>query len=302
MHLQSNSNKIIHITKFDSALFFCKSKRNQQLKYWKTLKKLLKPFCDKALIFFFYYFPNDWKHRLLYSLPLLLFPLLIWCIKKILHWYFVKHLALNELREKKKKILEDVMETETYKKAKEILEKFDPNRFKQLEAPAAPATPKISPPGSELRRRPVQQGSVRTPVPPQRGVTPQQMRAGTPAVRPGTTPHIPRSGRRTPGPPLPRPVLPRERTKTDRLLEYLVGDGPQNRYALICKACHSHNGMALKEELHKKSKSQDENESSEDENENEDNDMDDRAENGESSESINSNNDIEPMDTDDTQE
>lgn len=25
------------------------------------------------------------------------------------------------------------METETYKKAKEILEKFDPNRFKQLE-------------------------------------------------------------------------------------------------------------------------------------------------------------------------
>lgn len=46
----------------------------------------------------------------------------------------------------------------------------------------------------ELRRRPVQQGPVRTPVPQQRGVTPQQMRPGTPAVRPGTTPHIPRSG------------------------------------------------------------------------------------------------------------
>ena len=29
--------------------------------------------------------------------------------------------------------LEDVMEKETYKKAKEILEKFDPARFKQLE-------------------------------------------------------------------------------------------------------------------------------------------------------------------------
>ena len=29
--------------------------------------------------------------------------------------------------------LEDVMEKETYKKAKEILEKFDPARFKELE-------------------------------------------------------------------------------------------------------------------------------------------------------------------------
>ena len=35
----------------------------------------------------------------------------------------------------------------------------------------------------------------------------------------------------------------------DRMLEYLVGDGPQNRYALICKNCFSHNGMALKEEF-----------------------------------------------------
>ena len=35
----------------------------------------------------------------------------------------------------------------------------------------------------------------------------------------------------------------------DRVVEYLVGDGPANRYALICKQCQSHNGMALKEEF-----------------------------------------------------
>ena len=35
----------------------------------------------------------------------------------------------------------------------------------------------------------------------------------------------------------------------DRVVEYLVGDGPSNRYALICKQCQSHNGMALKEEF-----------------------------------------------------
>ena len=52
-----------------------------------------------------------------------------------------------------------------------------------------------------------------------------------------------------PGPPSPRPVLPRERGYMDRVVEYLVGDGPHNRYALICRQCQSHNGMALKEEF-----------------------------------------------------
>jgi hypothetical protein len=52
------------------------------------------------------------------------------------------------------------------------------------------------------------------------------------------------------GPPvMPRPILPRERGAVDKLVEYLVGDGPQNRYALICRYCSSHNGMALKEEF-----------------------------------------------------
>ena len=32
-------------------------------------------------------------------------------------------------------------------------------------------------------------------------------------------------------------------------MEYLVGDGPNNRYALICCECHSHNGMALRDEF-----------------------------------------------------
>ena len=28
-----------------------------------------------------------------------------------------------------------------------------------------------------------------------------------------------------------------------------MGDGPNNRYALICRGCHSHNGMALRDEF-----------------------------------------------------
>lgn len=54
---------------------------------------------------------------------------------------------------------------------------------------------------------------------------------------------------RPPGQPMPRPVLPRERSVLDRFVDYIVGDGPSNRYALICRQCQSHNGMALKEEF-----------------------------------------------------
>lgn len=52
-----------------------------------------------------------------------------------------------------------------------------------------------------------------------------------------------------PGPPMPRPIVPRERSMSEKLIEFLIADGPQNRYALICKQCMSHNGMALREEF-----------------------------------------------------
>lgn len=52
-----------------------------------------------------------------------------------------------------------------------------------------------------------------------------------------------------PARPLPRPVLSRERGLVDRMMDFLVGDGPHQRYALICRHCSSHNGMALQEEF-----------------------------------------------------
>lgn len=222
-----------------------------------------------ALIFYFYYLPPTWTKRLIYSSPLLIFPILIWLLKKFLHWYYVKRitkndLALNELQENKKKILEDVMEKETYKKAREILQKYDPARFKQLETPG-PSPPKVSE-GSVLRQRNLPTNAK--PTPQMRPATPFPARHGTPRLRmetPQSTPRHPQSSGMRPralvtpqmngnydqvrGPPLPRPILPRERSAMDKVLEYLVGDGPQNRYALICRFCHSHNGMALKEEF-----------------------------------------------------
>ena len=43
--------------------------------------------------------------------------------------------------------------------------------------------------------------------------------------------------------------MPRERGTFDKLVDFVVGDGPSSRYALICKHCYSHNGMAMQEEF-----------------------------------------------------
>ncbi|XP_052804724.1 endoplasmic reticulum junction formation protein lunapark-B-like [Mya arenaria] len=256
-------------------------RQNQERQKWFIAKLLLYSilsYIAAALVFYFYYFPDKWKDRLLYSIPLLLFPAVIWLVKKVLHWYFIKRIAKNdialeELRERKKQILEDVMEKETYKKAKEILERFDPVRFKELEMPKVTPPQVGVTPGTELRQRHVPQqrsppGSQLRPMTPGHpAMTPMRPQQGG-QLRPGMTPFGPRSGSiqgmqprnllNTPqqptngslqGPPLPRPILPRERSTMDRMLEYLVGDGPQNRYALICQNCFSHNGMAMKEEF-----------------------------------------------------
>jgi hypothetical protein len=46
-----------------------------------------------------------------------------------------------------------------------------------------------------------------------------------------------------------RPFPGATRTPIDRIIDFVVGDGPNNRYALICKQCQTHNGMALPEEF-----------------------------------------------------
>ncbi|XP_044128292.1 endoplasmic reticulum junction formation protein lunapark [Bufo gargarizans] len=235
-----------------------------------------------CLIVYLWYLPDGLTARLVIIIPFLLFPVIIWFARTLLIIWFSKRTernneALEDLKAQKKKILEEVMETETYKAAKLILERFDPDsrKIKELESPAGvPSTPK---PGQDLRQRTAAQRniSVSTPVNPSQG-TPQVpgMLAATPGLQrdtsaPGGPPErtvqpglqsglVPRrpgspaiSGMAVypPGPPLARPILPRERGAVDRVIEYLVGDGPQNRYALICQQCFSHNGMALKEEF-----------------------------------------------------
>uniref|UniRef100_A0A2K6SYY3 Endoplasmic reticulum junction formation protein lunapark n=1 Tax=Saimiri boliviensis boliviensis TaxID=39432 RepID=A0A2K6SYY3_SAIBB len=265
-----------------------------------------------CLIVYLWYLPDEFTARLAMTLPFFAFPLIIWSIRTVLIFFFSKRTernneALDDLKSQRKKILEEVMEKETYKTAKLILERFDPDskKAKECEPPSAGAAVTART-GQEIRQRTAAQRNLSpTPASPNQGPPPQvpvspgpskdssapggpPERTVTPAVPsnvllrhlgspatsvPGMEMRLPPiaqtgleclsssdlfaltsqsagiTGLHPPGPPLARPILPRERGALDRIVEYLVGDGPQNRYALICQQCFSHNGMALKEEF-----------------------------------------------------
>jgi len=240
-----------------------------------------------ALLVYFKLFPaaGSKKDQLLLLLPFLVFPGLIWALRRLLTWWYHRKvrrddMKLEQLKEKKTKILDEVMEKETYKVAKQILDKFGQNQPSVVRA-SVPLTglnrqqhvggPPAQMDNSQLRRRTnpslpptttstpsalvTSSASFSTPAsraspvalgppqgPPATGVPPPLSQSSRPPV-------IGALSRTAPGPPLPRPVLPRERGYLDKFVEFLVGDGPANRFALICRQCQSHNGMALREEF-----------------------------------------------------
>ncbi|XP_028993441.1 endoplasmic reticulum junction formation protein lunapark-A [Betta splendens] len=261
-------------------------KYQRQLKIWVGRLLLYSSllYLITCIVVYFWYLPEQLMGRLILSLPFVFFPLLVYLLRKMLILIFSRRTQKNnekleDLKAEKTKILEEVMETETYKNAKMILERFDPDSKRRIELESTPAGPQMTPkPGLELRQRivvpktppvvvnPASAAAARPPLasgptypgrsshsapggPPERSlsaIAAQQSLMRKP-MTPGTP--VPGVGMHPPGPPLTRPVLPRERGAVDRVIEYLVGDGPQNRYALICQQCLSHNGMALKEEF-----------------------------------------------------
>ncbi|CAN9500216.1 unnamed protein product [Ophioblennius macclurei] len=257
--------------------FRAKNQRLQKLWVGRLLLYSSALYLMTSLLVYGLYLPDQWLQRLAMALPFFLYPVLVWFIRKLLIFLFSKRTERNndkleELKITKKKILEEVMETETYKNAKLILERFDPEAKKKAELDSTPLRGHMTPrPGQEIRQR----GVAMRPLPmgpaPAMGGTPSpaarpvMMGPGGAPVAPGGPPErsaltpptilrtpcspVPGVGLHPPGPPLVRPILPKDRGAVDRVIEYLVGDGPQNRYALICQQCFSHNGMALKEEF-----------------------------------------------------
>ncbi|KAG5872771.1 hypothetical protein JTB14_005803 [Gonioctena quinquepunctata] len=222
-----------------------------------------------AIFLYYYYHKISSDQRFLYIIPIVALPVVILIIKKIMTWYYSRKMRKNEktlikLRDEKKKILDNVMETETYKVAKKILDKFgnEPPKIPQLTLSGttpltARETSVVRPNQTGLRQRTLAPtisktrlsygssvGSV-TPFPDRSHIQVIPSSVRSTAQLQNTPLRMPAAA----AIPLPRSILPKERSVMDKMIHYLIGDGPSNRYALICKKCFTHNGMAFKEDF-----------------------------------------------------
>lgn len=226
-------------------------------------------------VLYLYFRPSSWAEWLVYLMPLIFFPIVVYAIKKLLNLYFshrktIFDQELATLGEEKRRVLNEVMEKETYKTAIELLQQYEPThpslQHTPQQVPSQQTRQQTRHNRSEARRRVPQQQTPHPamlhPVAPPATVPAAAPTSPLPTpVRPAEPPATPQSNTpqpfippgmclgAPPGPPTPCPILPRDRSKVDKVVEYLVGDGPNNRYALICQKCHSHNGMALRDEF-----------------------------------------------------
>uniref|UniRef100_A0A224XLN1 Endoplasmic reticulum junction formation protein lunapark n=1 Tax=Panstrongylus lignarius TaxID=156445 RepID=A0A224XLN1_9HEMI len=222
----------------------------QREKYivWRLILYSSLVYITTAVLFYVYFFPASLRDQMFYMIPLLIFPVIILFVKRCITWIYTRKISKNktrliQLKARKKQILDDVMNTETYKIAKQILDKYAPEQVKKPTMPA-PSNMNRGITGTPAGKPLVGVGSVAllTSSGPQ-----PRMRVNTP-IGPNVSPIGPCSPiyqQRK----LIRPILSRDRTYIDRLIDVILGDGPNNRYALICKNCSCHNGMALKEEF-----------------------------------------------------
>lgn len=218
------------------------------------------------VITYVWYYPRTLQGQVLCAVPVVLFPVVIVLAKKLLQWYFRRKIErkneeLTDLIKQKRSVLDNVMETETYKVAKEILEKYDPETLRKSVKLEEKTVKPLLGTDPDLRRRMLPQPMKGAPMRPGARLPHSNLKMPSSSMPNApfeerrmmvVAPGMSRNGQQAHGPlpvpTLPRPILPRERTAFDRVIDFLVGEGPSNRYALICTRCCSHNGMALKEE------------------------------------------------------
>ncbi|XP_060535150.1 endoplasmic reticulum junction formation protein lunapark isoform X2 [Cylas formicarius] len=248
-------NEIIYIEDFQK-----KTKQTQRKFIFRFILVAGAVYIIIALLLYLYFSKISPDQKLFWSVHLIMLPFGVWIIKRLMAWYFNRKILRNEkkliiLKEQKKKILENVKETETYKVAKEILDKFA-NDPKQNAVTTIATVNQLNPTPvptaigqrsqNALRRRSAAQnamrgrisfgGSPETPINIQKRfpiTTPNSERQLTlPSRLSAVTPH-----------PLVRDIFSQYRSPLDKMVDYLLGNGPSNKYALICQECSGHNAQ-----------------------------------------------------------
>ncbi|KAI9484365.1 hypothetical protein BDB00DRAFT_152365 [Zychaea mexicana] len=204
---------------------------------------------------------HEWNTLAVTLLPVLVIPLGIYYTRRLLKWFYTRKQTNEEanlaaLRAQQKLKVEELKKKTSYYTTKSLLERYDlaaAQRRKQEQqaqqrAMATGATPRQQQPGAQqqqLRQRsggpgpsPQGQGMVQ----PQQGGGPAAAAAATAGTRGLAPVHL---QART-----PVPQQPKERQWYDKLVDALVGEeGPETKYALICRHCFTHNGLVLPQEI-----------------------------------------------------
>ncbi|RKP39156.1 hypothetical protein BJ085DRAFT_13083, partial [Dimargaris cristalligena] len=182
-----------------------------------------------AMVFYAYLNqPHEPLQTWLYQFaPIPLGPLVIFYSRRLIQLWYRRRQASQEayivsLKEKQRTKVEELKKKTAYYSTRNLLERYDL-------PPTSPRNPS-SPPASGLG--PQAGGPMNRPVnsvsfPPR----------GPPGSFAG--PHLP-----------PNSASPMSRPWYDKLVDKIVGDeGPETKYALICRNCFAHNGLALPEEI-----------------------------------------------------
>ncbi|CAF0959523.1 unnamed protein product [Rotaria magnacalcarata] len=203
------------------------------------------------IVYFTFFLSNDNIIRIYVAGISLTVGALLYGLYRLICWYFRVMIQMKEdrlalFKDRKQELIEEVKNKETYAVAKTILEKYGETITADLQLPP-PLTESIN---RDLRQRVTVRPTIPGSDKPVVSVTPPNI-----GRLENFTPQVPEqqgqnsvSVNTTPGR-LPRAILPPKQTLWGSILDFIVGDGPSKRYALICKNCNSHNGMALEEEF-----------------------------------------------------
>lgn len=224
---------------------------------------------------------SSWRDKLILSIPVVILNLCLVLCRKIVQWYSQWSIdnegaRLRKLQKQKKKILEMVCETESYRVATELLEKYDPKQLRRREKPSDRPTSPMNTSLTKFTASPIrspqqqqnyqvqqqhQQSFIQNPLPLHNQSFNVPTQHPVPAAPPPTPvskpiqtiqshPTLPKStiaASSVQGRPV-RPILSKDRSFLEKMVDWVVADGPDNRFALICKFCYGHNGMSLAEE------------------------------------------------------
>ncbi|KAJ1961100.1 hypothetical protein IWQ62_003986 [Dispira parvispora] len=247
-------------------------------KKWSTVFLVYSLFAYAIYSLVFYFYLNHqadplqlWLYK---AIPVGLGPLFIYYTRKCIQLWYCRRQAWAEtriasLKEKQRVKVEELKKKTAYYTTKTLLERYDapkaPVRTASGVSSAPTKRPPVSSPAAQLRQRmpgpgPLPPASVgRSPIPPFPGArTPAVLdgkdRAGPSGNSPTVNRPVSHSATST-KPVVSKPMGPASMSLShrpwyDKLVDKIVGEeGPENRYALICRNCFAHNGLVLPQEL-----------------------------------------------------